>query len=135
MDDSGLGRCFIFGQFALFPEVRQLFRRGIRLRTCHPQQAAFLAILAETPGVMVSKKELKSRLWANETPSKNRLNALASSLWALLGDDHPNKRKYFEAAGREGYCFIYPIRRAEQKKSSQKDLAEEAYRAGKTLPG
>lgn len=131
LDDTGLGRCFIFGHFALYPEVRQLHRRGIRMRSCHPQQAAFLAILAETPGVLVSKKELRSRLWPNEIPAKNRLNAIASSLWALLGDDNPDNRRYFAAAGREGYCFIYPIQRAEQKKSNPKDLAQEAYRAGK----
>jgi tetratricopeptide (TPR) repeat protein len=131
MDDSGLGRSFNFGHFALYPEVRQLYRCGIRLRTCHPQQAAFLAILAETPGAMVSKKEFKSRLWPNETPAKNRLNALASASWALLGDNNPEKRKYFAAAGREGYCFICPVKRVEQKENNQKGLAEEAYRAGK----
>jgi tetratricopeptide (TPR) repeat protein len=130
VDDSGLGRCFIFGHFMLYPEVRQLYHRGTRLKTCHPQQAAFLAILAETPGVMVSKKELKSSLWPNETPSKNRLNALASASWALLGDDNPQKRRYFVAAGREGYCFIYPVERVEPK-ANPTGLAEEAYRAGR----
>ena len=131
MDNTGLGRSFIFGHFTLYPEVRQLHYRGAWLKSCHPQQAAFLAILLETPSVMVSKKRIKSRLWPDETPSKNRLNALASALWTLLGDDNPDKRRYFVAAGRVGYCFICPVKRVDQTENTQIDLAEETYRAGK----
>jgi tetratricopeptide (TPR) repeat protein len=131
LDKSGLGRSYIFSHFTLYPEVRQLHYRGAWLKGCHPQHAAFLAILVETPGVMVSKKEIKSRLWPNETPSKNRLNALASALWTLLGDDNPDKRKYFVTSGRVGYCFICPVKCVEQEENTQISLAKEAYRAGK----
>ena len=131
MDGTRLSRCFTFGHFELYPEVCQLYHRGSRLTACHPQQAAFLAVLAETPGVMVRKNEVASRLWPNETPSKNRLNALASALWTLLGDDNPDKRKYFVAVGRAGYCFICPVKCIDQKENTQISLAEEAYRAGR----
>jgi Tfp pilus assembly protein PilF len=131
MDDSRLGRCFNFGHFELYPEVCQLYHRGRQLTTCHPQQAAFLAILAETPGVMVSKHEVASRLWPHETPSKNRLNALASASWGILGDDNPKKRKYFASAGRGGYCFVCPVEHSNHEESKQNGLAEKAYRAGK----
>jgi len=131
MDNTGLGYCFIFGHFALYPKVRHLYHRGNRLKACHPQHAMFLAILAETPGVMVSKKDLKSRLWPNETPSKNRLNALASALWALLGDHNPKRRKYFVAVGRDGYSFVCPVERVEQRTNSRSSLSEKAYREGK----
>ena len=125
------GRCIVFGPFVLYPEVRQLYRHGIRLRRCHPQQAAFLAILAEHPGSMVTKKELELRLWPLQMPHKNRLNVLASSLWTLLDDTNPEKRKYFASAGREGYCFICPVEQVEHPENRNTDLATEAYRAGK----
>jgi tetratricopeptide (TPR) repeat protein len=131
MEDSRLGRCFTFGHFELYPEVCQLYHRGSRLTACHPQQAAFLAVLAETPGVMVSKNEIASRLWPNETPSKNRLNALASASWKILGDDNPRKRRYFVAAGRKGYCFLCPVEQVDHEESKHNGLAEKAYRAGK----
>ena len=131
MDDTGLGRCFIFGKFTLYPEVRQLHYRDNWLKSCHPQQAAFLAILVESPSVMVSKKEISSKLWPNEAPSKNRLNAIASALWSLLGNDNHERRKYFVAAGRKGYCFVCPVEHVENKRTNPNCLAEEAYRAGK----
>jgi DNA-binding winged helix-turn-helix (wHTH) protein len=131
MDDSSLGYRIVFGDFVLYPEVRQVFRHGTRIRSFRPQQVAFTALLAEKAGTMVSKEYLKSQLWPGEAPTKNRLNALASSVWAQLGDNNPRKRKYFVATGHEGYCFTHPVERVEPLTTFKNDLAERCYRAGR----
>jgi hypothetical protein len=68
-----------------------------------------LCALLETPGEIVTRDELKARLWPDDTfvDFESGLNTAVNRLRAALGDsaDHP---RYIETAARSGYRFIAP---------------------------
>jgi DNA-binding winged helix-turn-helix (wHTH) protein/Flp pilus assembly protein TadD len=126
-----LGRCISFGDFELYPEAGKLYRLGYRMTKARPQEVAFLTILVEHAGAKVTKEEIATRLWPNETPAKNRLNVVVSDTRSALGDTNQEPRRYIATLGDDGYCFIHPIKRVERATGDYNDVqAEQAYRAG-----
>jgi hypothetical protein len=69
-----------------------------------------LCALLERPGEIVSRDELKTRLWPDDTfvDFESGLNTAVNRLRLALGDsaEHP---RYIETAARSGYRFIAPV--------------------------
>lgn len=131
MRNTQLGSRIFFGDFALCTEAGELYRREVRVKTARPQEILLLTLLVERAGQKVAKREIATTLWPTETPAKNRLNVLISSLRSRMGDTNPNRRKYISTLA-DGYCFIHPIQRIERVQDAlERQEAERAFRAGK----
>ena len=100
-----------FGPFEASFDSRELRKHGVRIRL-HGQPFDILAILLEHAGEVVSREELRRRLWLADTfvDFEHGMNNAVKKLRAALGDsaDHP---LYIETLPRLGYRFIAPLER------------------------
>jgi DNA-binding winged helix-turn-helix (wHTH) protein/TolB-like protein len=100
---------FRFGVFEFVPETGELRRDGVRVRI-EPQPARALSLLLERAGNLVTREELKARIWGGETHVDfNR--GLAYSIGQVrtaLGDSAENPR-FVQTLPRRGYRFIAPV--------------------------
>ncbi len=69
-----------------------------------------MGLLAERPGEVVTREELQSRLWPQNTfvDFEDGLNTGVKKLREALGDD-PEKPRYIETIPRRGYRFIAKV--------------------------
>lgn len=98
-----------FETFELKLRTRELYRSGIRLKIRgHPVDV--LAILLENPGELVTREELKKRLWPEDTfvDFEQILNNSVGKLRDVLSDCAESP-KYIETLPRLGYRFIAPV--------------------------
>src|ERR1700675_1242014 len=74
------------------------------------QVLQILLLLVERGGKIVTREEIKSKLWANETvvDFDHSINATIKSLRRALGDSADNPR-YIETLARRGYRLMLPI--------------------------
>jgi DNA-binding winged helix-turn-helix (wHTH) protein len=102
-------RTIQFGAFELNLETGELRKSGVRVKL---QGKAFqiLQALLEHPGEVVTRDELKNRLWPGDTfvDFESGLNTAANRLRLTLGDSAENPR-YIETVARTGYRFIGSI--------------------------
>ena len=98
-----------FGSFEVSFPSRELRKHGVRVRL-PGQPFDILAILLERAGDVVTREELRQRLWPADTfvDFEHGLNNAVKKLRAALGDsaDHP---LYVETLTRVGYRFIAPL--------------------------
>jgi len=94
------------GSFELDLRSRELQNGGRRIRL-QEQPFEILRLMLERPGCVVTRDELRQRLWPDGTfvDFEHSLNAAIKRLRAALGDeaDHP---RYVETVPRRGYRFI-----------------------------
>lgn len=97
-----------FGVFEVDSAGGELRRQGIRVRI-HDQPFRVLLALLERPGEIVTRQELRDRLWAEDTfvEFDNGLNNAIKRLRDALGDaaEHP---QFVATVPRRGYRFIAP---------------------------
>jgi serine/threonine-protein kinase len=98
-----------FGPFAVDFSTAELQKHGVRVRM--PEQPLrVLEALLKQPGELVSREDLRDRLWASDTfvDFERGLNAAVARLRVALNDsaDHP---LYVETVARKGYRFIAPV--------------------------
>jgi TolB-like protein len=98
-----------FGTFEVDLRARELRKGGIRIRL-QDQPFEILTVLLERPGDIVTREELRLRLWPAGTfvDFEHSLNAAIKRLRAALGDDADNPR-FVETLHRRGYRFIAPV--------------------------
>ena len=74
------------------------------------QPVEILAVLLERPGEIVSREELKKRLWPADTfvDFEQGLNNAMKRLRAALDDDAETPR-FIETLPRRGYRFVGPV--------------------------
>jgi DNA-binding winged helix-turn-helix (wHTH) protein len=98
-----------FGPFELNLETRELRKQGIRIRL-QPKPLAILRTLLENPGGIVTRDELRARLWPEDTfvDFENGVNTAVNRLRHALGDSADNPR-YIETMSRAGYRFIASV--------------------------
>ncbi len=98
-----------FGVFELDLDTRQLRKSGLRVRL-QAKSFQILAALLDEPGKIVSREELRGRLWPRETfgAFDTGLNTAMNRLRLALGDSAENPR-YIETVARTGYRFIAPV--------------------------
>ena len=98
-----------FGTFEVDLRARELRKGGIRIRL-QDQPFEILAVLIERPGDIVTREELRERLWPAGTfvDFEHSLNAAIKRLRSALGDDADNPR-FVETLHRRGYRFIAAV--------------------------
>jgi TolB-like protein/DNA-binding winged helix-turn-helix (wHTH) protein len=104
--DIGIDRPLRFGAFELDVRSRELRKGATRVRL-QEQPFEILCLMLERPGHVVTRDELRRRLWPDGTfvDFEHSLNAAVKRLRAALGDDADNPR-YVETLPRRGYRFI-----------------------------
>jgi eukaryotic-like serine/threonine-protein kinase len=95
-----------FGDFELDLQLGVLRKNGIRLR-CQEQPLQVLATLAERPGELITREELRRRVWPQDTfvDFDHALNTAIKKIRAALNDDADAPR-YIETVPRRGYRFV-----------------------------
>jgi TolB-like protein/DNA-binding winged helix-turn-helix (wHTH) protein/Tfp pilus assembly protein PilF len=95
-----------FGGFEVDPRSRELRRKGKRVRM-QDQPLEVLLLLLERSGEVVTREELKERLWPADTfvDSDDGLNGAVRKLREALGDS-AEEPQYIETIPRRGYRFI-----------------------------
>jgi Tol biopolymer transport system component/DNA-binding winged helix-turn-helix (wHTH) protein len=97
-----------FGVFEVDLESSELHAAGARL-LLSGQPLAFLTALLERPGELVTRDDLRQRLWPDGTfvDFEHGLNAVVKRLRDALGDSADTPR-FIETVPRRGYRFIAP---------------------------
>lgn len=100
------GPSYRFGDFEYNSERRELRKHGVRVRL-QPQPLALLLALMESSGAVVSREELRARLWDSNTfvEFEQGLNSAIKRLRDVLCDSADSHR-YIETAPGEGYRFV-----------------------------
>jgi Tol biopolymer transport system component/DNA-binding winged helix-turn-helix (wHTH) protein len=102
-----------FGVFEVDAVAQELRRGGTRIRL---QQQPFqvLALLLERAGEVVTREELRDRVWGGNTfvEFDQSLNAAIKKIREALCDPATTPR-FIETLPRRGYRFIAPVRRIE----------------------
>jgi TolB-like protein/tetratricopeptide (TPR) repeat protein len=98
-----------FGTFEVDLRARELRKGGIRIRL-QDQPFEILVMMLGRPGELVTREELRQRLWPAGTfvDFEHSLNAAVKRLRAALGDDADNPR-FVETLHRRGYRFVAPV--------------------------
>ena len=101
-----------FGVFELDRSSGELRKAGSRIRL-QDQPLKILLALLDQPGSVVTREELKRRIWPNDSfgDFDHAVNVAVAKLRAALGDCAETPR-YVETLPRRGYRFIYPVARA-----------------------
>jgi DNA-binding winged helix-turn-helix (wHTH) protein len=98
-----------FGPFRVDLSSGQLFRGDARV-PIQRQPFEILALLLERPGRMVTREELRARLWPDGTfvDFEHSVNTAIKKLRRALGDSSARPR-YVETVPRRGYRFVAPV--------------------------
>jgi TolB-like protein/DNA-binding winged helix-turn-helix (wHTH) protein/tetratricopeptide (TPR) repeat protein len=97
-----------FGVFDADLRTGQLSKHGKRLRL-QEQPFRLLAILLEQPGELVTREELRGRLWPQTTVDFDHgLNKAVSKIRDALGDSAESPR-FIETVARRGYRFLADV--------------------------
>lgn len=112
-----------FGEFEVRSESGELFRDSARVRLQEQSLQVLLALL-EKPGTLVSRDQLRERLWPEGTyvDFEHSLNAAVKRLRAALEDDADNPR-YIETLPRRGYRLMMEVT-SESTSSAESDPAD-----------
>jgi TolB-like protein/Tfp pilus assembly protein PilF len=98
-----------FGVFEADLRAGELRRNGSKVKL-QEQPFQILAMLLERPGEIVTREELRARLWSADTfvDFDHGLNSAIRRLRDALGDSAENP-SLVETLGRRGYRFIAPV--------------------------
>src|SRR5512146_87130 len=110
METGGSPRAlFRFGLFEADIARGTLTRNGVRVRI-QDQPFRVLVLLLERPGEIVTRAELKQKLWTEGTyvDFDGSLNVILKKLRAVIDDD-PDNPTFVETVPRHGYRFIAPV--------------------------
>ena len=102
-----------FGPFVCDTSTGELWKSGRPVRL-QEQPRQVLAALLQHPGELLSRDNLRRRLWTDGTfvDFDNALNVGIRKIREALGDDAPTAR-YVETVRGRGYRFIAPVGREE----------------------
>jgi DNA-binding winged helix-turn-helix (wHTH) protein len=104
-----------FGPFEVSMETGELRKHGIRVRLQH-RPFQILAALIESPGRLVTREELRRRLWSADVfvDFESGLNTAVNRLRLALGDSAENP-VYIETLSRLGYRFLPSVEVADEQ--------------------
>ena len=97
---------YSFGPFQVDAGPGELLRNGIRVKLQEQPYQVLLALL-EKPGELVTREELRARLWPEDTfvDFEGSLRVAVRKLREALGDEADNPR-YIETIPKRGYRFL-----------------------------
>jgi DNA-binding winged helix-turn-helix (wHTH) protein len=110
MDTSAPGKKFArFGLYEADLQQRVLTKSGLRVRL-QEQPFQVLALLLQNPGEVVSREDIRQKLWSADTYVEfdDGLNTAIKKLRLALGDAADNPR-FIETVPRRGYRFVAPV--------------------------
>src|SRR5690242_6378954 len=98
-----------FGVFEVDLRAAELRKHGVRIKL-QEQPFQILSLLLEHPGEVVTREELREKLWPAHTfvDFDRSLNKAMTKLRAALGDSADSPR-YVETIPRHGYRFLAPV--------------------------
>lgn len=102
-----------FGAFILDQHRQELFRNGTRLKVQGKAYQVLLTLI-ERAGEVVTREELRQRLWPSDTHVNfdANVNTTVNKLRQALGDS-PEEPVYIETIPRKGYSFVAAVEPAE----------------------
>jgi DNA-binding winged helix-turn-helix (wHTH) protein len=100
------GRYVHFGPFRIDQQRQEVTRNGARLKLQGKVYQVLLTLL-EKPGEVVTREELRIRLWPADTHVNfdANVNTTVNKLRQALGDSTDNPL-YIETIPRKGYCLL-----------------------------
>ncbi|HEY4763638.1 MAG TPA: winged helix-turn-helix domain-containing protein [Candidatus Sulfotelmatobacter sp.] len=100
---------FRFGAYEADPGSGELRKSGLRLRV-QEQPFRVLLVLLERPREVVTREELRQKLWPVDTfvDFDHSLNTVINKLREALNDSAANPR-FIETLARRGYRFLAPV--------------------------
>ena len=100
------GRYIHFGPFRIDQQRQEVTRDGTRLKLQGKVYQTLLTLL-EKPGEVVTREELRTRLWPADTHVNYdaNVNTTVNKLRMALGDSS-DKPLYVETIPRRGYCIL-----------------------------
>jgi serine/threonine protein kinase len=107
--EETLPRCVRFGPFSLDLKAGEL-RTGNSAVLLQEQPLHVLRILIENEGTLVSREEIRKRLWPNDTivEFEHSINAAINKLRKALGDPVAEPL-YIQTVARRGYRLMVPV--------------------------
>lgn len=98
-----------FGVFELDVHSGELRKAGARLKLSE-QPLQILTALLQRPDQLVTREELRQRLWPSDTfvDFEHGLNAAVRRLRDVLGDS-ADRPRFIETVPRRGYRFVAPV--------------------------
>src|ERR1700731_2836438 len=98
-----------FGTYEVSLRSGEVRKSGLRIRV-QQQPMKLLEILLERPGEVVTREELRGRVWTNESfgDFDQALNIAVAKLRSALGDSAENPR-FIETLPKRGYRFIAEV--------------------------
>ena len=99
-------RFLCFGNFVVDLKREELFKDGTRIKLPGKVYQTLLALI-DRPGEVVSRDDLRVRLWPEGTHVNfdANVNTTVNKLRLALGDS-PDAPIYVETIPRQGYCFV-----------------------------
>jgi DNA-binding winged helix-turn-helix (wHTH) protein len=109
MPEDNAGRLFRFGVFEANEAAGELRKHGVRIKL-HSQPFKVLVLLVERPLGIVTREEMRQRLWGTETfvDFDHGLNTAVNRIREALGDSASAPR-YVETVAGKGYRFLAPV--------------------------
>lgn len=100
------GRYISFGPFRVDQRRQELSRDGTRIKLQGKVYQALLTLL-ERPGEIITREDLRVRLWPDDTHLNYdaNVNTTVNKLRGALGDSSDNPM-YIETIPRKGYCLL-----------------------------
>jgi TolB-like protein/DNA-binding winged helix-turn-helix (wHTH) protein len=130
---SGRARLGMFELDLKSGELHSLEAPTAKAILLREQVLQVLQLLVEHGGKIVTREEIKGKLWANDTvvDFDHSINATIKSLRRALGDSADNPR-YIETLARRGYRLMVPIEYPESvpRTALEKDLEQSEQSAG-----
>ena len=128
-------RLFRFGMFELDTANGELRKEGKSRPRIRDQALQILTMLLEKPEDLVTREELRERLWSADTfvDFDHGLNSTMNQIRNALGDSASNPR-FIQTLPRKGYRFIAPVQivAAEMAAVSVRDTEETEGANGET---
>ena len=99
----------VFGPFKLDLKAGELLKNGHRTRL-QEQSFQVLTMLLENPGDVVTREEIRKKLWPNNTVVEfdHSINATIQKIRQALGDSAEDP-KFIETIARRGYRWLIPV--------------------------
>ena len=98
-----------FGTYEVSLQSGEVRKAGVRIRV-QQQPLKLLGVLLERPGEVVTREELRSRVWPDESfgDFDQAVNIAIAKLRSALGDSAENPR-FIETLPKRGYRFIADV--------------------------
>src|SRR5579864_6382442 len=98
-----------FGTYEVCFQSGEVRKAGLRIRV-QQQPMKLLEILLERPGEVITREELRSRVWTDESfgDFDQAVNIAIAKLRSALGDSAENPR-FIETLPKRGYRFIADV--------------------------